>query len=178
MNPANEKNVCANNSISGERGNSYEETLRLLANIPVPEGLADRVQAGLLATPRQARVLAWPTVLSLSSNWMRATAAVAVAAVVAGGGWGVYSRVQLASPSRAIVMPSHLAAPGSFCNAGAMRTPQTLNGPQVAQPAAPTAQQAAIPAKPSNSAVPKVTHQARPRKATRTRTEVVQPAVK
>jgi hypothetical protein len=135
MNPANQKNVCANNSVTSDQPNSYEQTLRLLATIPVPQGLADRVQAGLRSALRQSRVLAWPAALKPDSNWMRAAAAAAIVAVVGGGGWGVYSRVQPASPSRAIVMPSHLAAPGGFSNAGAMRTPQTLNGPQVAQPA-------------------------------------------
>lgn len=134
MNPANQKNLCANSSGTSGQRNSYEQTLRLLATIPVPQGLAERVQAGLRSTPRQKRVLAWPAAFKPDSNWMRAAAAAAIVTVVGGGGWGVYSRVQPASPSRAIVMPSHLAAPGGFSNAGAMRTPQTLNGPQVTQP--------------------------------------------
>ncbi len=134
LKPANQKNLCANNSGTSDQPNLYEQTLRLLATIPVPQGLADRVQADLRSASRQKRVLAWPAALKPDSNWMRAAAAAAIVTVVGGGGWGVYSRVQPASPSRAIVMPSHLAAPGGFSNAGAMRTPQTLNGPQVVQP--------------------------------------------
>jgi hypothetical protein len=129
-------------SASGE----FESTLRLIAGLPAPEGLAERVQAGLLAAPcaasgratGRARILAWPAALRLENGWLqsslaRSAAAAAIAAVVAGGGWGVYSRVQFNQPQRGIALP-HLAAPGGFSSAGAMRTPQTLNGPMAARP--------------------------------------------
>jgi hypothetical protein len=45
------------------------------------------------------------------------------------GGWGVYSRVQPAQSPKVIAMPQRVNTPGGFSNAGAMRTPQTLNGP-------------------------------------------------
>ena len=123
-------------SASGE----FESTLRLIASLPAPEGLAERVQAGLEAAPAagRARILAWPAALRLENGWLqsslaRSAAAAAIAAVVAGGGWGVYSRVQFNQPQRGIALP-HLAAPGGFSSAGAMRTPQTLNGPMAARP--------------------------------------------
>jgi hypothetical protein len=66
---------------------------------------------------------------------MRSAAAAAIAFVVAGGGWGVYSRVQTLQPARAISIPVQAAAPGGFAGAGAIRTPQTLNGPVLTHPA-------------------------------------------
>ncbi len=107
----------------------YEETLRLIAELPAPEGLEARVVAALRRAPRTGRLLAWPAALRLEGGWMRAAAAAAIVAVVAGGGWGV---VRLGQPGQAaggnVVMP-HLAAPGGFSTGGAMRTPQTLHGP-------------------------------------------------
>jgi len=116
----------------------FEETLRLLANLPVPEGLTERVQAGLQARgAAPARILRWP--VWRGQNWMqsglaRGLAAAAIVCMVAGGGWGVYSRVQPSQPVRGIALP-HVGAPGGFAGAGAMRTPQTLNAPVVVHPA-------------------------------------------
>jgi len=135
-----------------------EETLRLIANLPAPEGLAERVQAGLRAAslsasnPVRAKILHWPVALRLDHGWMRGAAAAAIVFAVAGGGWGIYSRVAPAPrtpQTRGIALP-RVAAPGGFGGAGAMRTPQTLNGPTVVQPAtahsATPAPQAAKPA--------------------------------
>lgn len=112
-----------------------EEALRVIANLPAPAGLEDRIHAALRAAPRTAHVLAWPTGLHVESSWMRTAAAAAIVMVVAGGGWGIYTRVQRVQPARAIVMPAHMPAAGGFSSAGAMRTPQTLPGPTVTQPA-------------------------------------------
>ena len=135
---------------AGTAPGSSEETLRLIAQLPAPEGLAERVQAGLRAAslsasnPVRTRILHWPVALQLDnawmrsdwmrSAWMRSAAAAAIVFVVAGGGWGIYSRVAPAPQARGIALP-HVAAPGGFSGAGAMRTPQTLNGPTVAHPA-------------------------------------------
>lgn len=131
MNHPNQKSV-PNESVSAE------ETLRLIARLPAPEGLEERVQAGLHADrssePRTARILDWPVVLRPGSNWMRSAAAAAIVFVVVGGGWGVYTRVQQTQPARVIAMPPRVVAPGGFSSAGAMRTPNTLNGPVVAHP--------------------------------------------
>jgi len=135
------------NGIAGDSGSGgYEETLRLLAGLPAPTGLEERVQARLALAPPQARVLSWPTVVQPGFAWAqsaiaRGAAAAAIAVVVLGGGWGVYSRVQPAQSEQGMVLP-HVAVPGGFAGAGAMRTPQTLNGPVV-----PPATKAAMPSK-------------------------------
>ena len=130
-------NQSAHNSIStAERDNtsgSAETTLRLIANLPAPGGLEDRVIAGVKATPRTARVLHWPSRLYPTGSWVRGAAAAAIVFVVAGGGWGIYTRVQPSQTTKVIVMP-RAGTGGSFSNAGAMRTPQTVNGPVVAAP--------------------------------------------
>ena len=74
-----------------------EKTLRLVASLPAPEGLADRVQEELRTAPR-GRLLQWPTAL-LAGAWMtspalRGAAAAAIVCIVAGGGWRIYSHVQ------------------------------------------------------------------------------------
>lgn len=121
----------------------FEATLRLIASLPAPEGLAERMQAGLRAATgasgSRARVLAWPEALRSRNGWLqsslaRSAAAAAIAAVVAGGGWGVYSRVQPKQSNRAIIVSPRVAVPGGFSSAGAMRTPQTLNGPVAVRP--------------------------------------------
>jgi hypothetical protein len=139
-----------------------DETLRLIARLSAPDGLEERVQAGLRAATLtelpKARILRWPVALRLDITslqnlaWMqnlaRAAAAAAIVAVVVGGGWGISSRFQPAQPSSAIAVPPHGAGQtgqGGFSSAGAMRTPQTLNGPVVAHPAALVTQ----PAKPA-----------------------------
>ena len=134
----------------GDRGSvtpsPAEETLRLIARLSAPEGLENRVQAGLRAKSTvqgRAPILQWPMALRLDHAWMRsslarAAAAAAIVAVVVGGGWGVISRVQPAQPARAVATPPRVSAQGSFSSAGAMRTPQTLNGPVVAHAAAVT----------------------------------------
>lgn len=137
---------------SGAAPGEAEETLRLIARIPAPAGLEERVQAGLRAArlsaapgtgSRNARILSWPVHPRLESSWMRSAAAAAIVFVVVGGGWGVYSRVQPVQPARVIVLPPRVAAPGGFSSAGAMRTPQTLNGPVVTHPATANAAKAA-----------------------------------
>jgi hypothetical protein len=113
-----------------------EETLRLLAKLPAPDGLEDRVKAGLRSAPRRGMVIAWP--LS-SAGWvhsmgMRAAAAAAIVLAVAGGGWGVYSHIQVAPVPSALVEPQLPNGAGRFSTAGAVRVPQTVEGPTVAAP--------------------------------------------
>jgi len=135
-----------------------DETLRLIARISAPEGLEERVQAGLRAASvarnsaaGKARILRWPVALRLENAWLQNLARAAAAAIVAmvvGVGWGISSRFQPAKPSSAIAVPPHGAGQsgqGGFSSAGAMRTPQTLNGPVVAHSAA-VAPQTAKPA--------------------------------
>jgi hypothetical protein len=145
-----------------------EQTLRLIARLPVPEGLEDRVRTGLAAertsSRRTATVLQWPAGFRPASSWMRAAAAAAIVFVVVGGGWGVYSRVQPPQSAKVIVMPPRVVSPSGFSNAGAMRTPNTLNGPIIANPANANSPQpktlapaAKKPVRRASSALPKKT---------------------
>lgn len=125
-------NSNPHNPGNGECG---EETLRLIASLPAPEGLEERVHQSLRAAPRQGRVLTWPAGMrarvSFRSNSFRTAAAAAIVFVVVGGGWGVYSRVQTGQSGKVVVMPAPLTNGGGFSGAGAIRTPETLPGPKV-----------------------------------------------
>jgi|GEM_PF-819674 len=126
-------------SASASGFSSAEETLRLIASLPAPDGLEDRVHAALSAVPRRGRVLGWPRALRAESGWLRGAAAAAIVFVVAGGGWGVYTRVESTQieqnqPAKVIVMPARMPTAGGFSGAGAMRTPLTLPGPEAPQP--------------------------------------------
>jgi hypothetical protein len=129
---------------------SAEDTLRIVANLPAPAGLEDRVHAALhlartedsqrrlngsgpndAQVDRRGRVLAWPSALKPQTGWMRTAAAAAIVFVVAGGGWGVYTRVEQNRPARILVMPPRLGAASGLSSAGAKRTPETLTGPKV-----------------------------------------------
>lgn len=138
MNPF-KQNAFLNNTEANAVLSPAEETLRLIASLPVPERLAERVQVGLRARSSAAsskgRVLSWPSRPRLNGNWMRSAAAAAIVFVVVGGGWGVYSRVQPAPSARVIATPPRVAAPSGFSTGGARRTPQTLQGPVVPHPA-------------------------------------------
>jgi len=142
MNSPNQKTLVGSSA-------EFENTLRLIARLSPPEGLEERVQARLRAkadmAPGKTRILRWPEAQWIQ-NLARAAAAAAIVAVVVGGGWGVLSRFQPSQPSNAITVPPHGGGQGGFSSAGAMRTPQTLNGPVVAHPATatPEADKAAI----------------------------------
>jgi hypothetical protein len=128
----NSDKVVGNDTSPQSAPYDVDATLRLIAGLPAPEGLEDRVNAKLRSAPRHARILEWPERFRSDGQWMRNAAAAAIAFVVVGGGWGVYSRVQ---PAKIIAMPSHISAPGSFSSGGAMRTPQTITGPVLTHPA-------------------------------------------
>lgn len=122
-------------------GSDAEETLRLIASLPAPEGLEERVHAGLRSAPRRARILEWPTdgllQTGMAGSWMRGAAAAAIVLVVAGGGWGIYTRVQTVQPARELAMPAGAGSSAGFANAGAMRTPETLKTPVELHPVKP-----------------------------------------
>jgi hypothetical protein len=131
-------NSNPHNAMNADSG---EETLRLIAGLPAPAGLEERVHKALRAAPRKGRVLAWPARFRaktvMESNWMRAAAAAAIVFVVVGGGWGVYSRVQPGPAGKVIVMPQRMPSSGGFSGAGAIRTPQTIPGPKVREASHP-----------------------------------------
>lgn len=126
---------------SGSPLGDADRTLRLMAGLPAPEGLEDRIHAKLRNAPRSGfragRILQWPAGLRSTGQWirssaMRGAAAAAIVFVVAGGGWGIYTRVQ---PNKVIVMPARMGSQG-FSGAKAMRTPDPFAAPRVAVPAA------------------------------------------
>src|SRR5579863_4875696 len=116
-----------------------EETLRLVASLPSPEGLEERIHISLQSTAQdrgagRGRILSWPGTLRPESGWMRGAAAAAIVFVVAGGGWGVYQGVELNQPPKVIVMPARIPGARGFGSAGAVRIPQTLPGPKAPEP--------------------------------------------
>jgi hypothetical protein len=121
------------NSQNPSHGNA-EETLRLIASLPAPEGLEGRIHAALRTAPHEGRLLAWPAPLKQGRDWMRTAAAAAIAFVIAGGGWSVYRQVAPLHTGNRITLAPHGVAPGGFSGAGAIRTPQTLNGPVLTHP--------------------------------------------
>jgi hypothetical protein len=157
---------------TGNTANDVEATLRLIAGLPAPEGLEDRVNASLRtaqrSAPRKGRILAWPAVSGPGRDWMRSAAAAAIVFVVAGGGWGIYTHVQ---PAKGIAAPPRVAPPAGFSSAGAMRTPNTLNGPEVKQPVTVKPQPAKNPAK-------KPLHRGKPAAANKTAAQPVALAAK
>lgn len=114
-----------------------EETLRLIASLPAPEGLEERVHRSLGAAPavrrtlRRGQLLAWPAPPGAGRDLVRTAAAAAIAFVIAGGGWGVYRQVQPRRTANEIPFVSHGTKTGGLAPASAMRTPQTLHGPVV-----------------------------------------------
>lgn len=139
---ANSHNSIAGNGASRQVSSQAEETLRLIATLEAPEGLERRVHEALRSAPQARKVLDWPIASAHGwmQGWVRSAAAAAIVFVVAGGGWGVYSRVQLSQPAKVIAMPAPATTPGGFSSAGAMRTPQTLNGPVLTHPERPKTQ--------------------------------------
>lgn len=114
-----------------------ERTLRLIASLPAPDGIEDRVKSGLRGTPIQTGVIGWP----LSPNragwaqisYLRAAAAAAIVLMVAGGGWGVYAHFGQAPSPDANVVPQRIDG-GGFSSAQARRTPKTVEGPTIVVP--------------------------------------------
>jgi hypothetical protein len=139
------------NSNSGDAAaRDAEVTLRLIANLPAPDGLEDRVLNGLRSAPRSGRILKWP-----GQDWLRTAAAAAIVFVVLGGGWEIYSRVQ---PGNLVAVPTHTGTAGGFSNAGAVRVPQTVPPPVAAMPAQPQPSEVK-PAKKAHSKVEPGTNQ-------------------
>jgi len=134
-----------------------EDTLRLIANLPAPVGLENRIKTGLASAPGSARILTWRQPLSPARGWMystlaRAAAAAAIVAIVAGGGWGIYSRVPPA-PSADLISVPQLAAPqgAGFSSAGAKRVPETLEGPVLKHPVPPPTETNVLEKMPSST---------------------------
>jgi hypothetical protein len=119
-----------------------EQTLQIIARLPVPKGLEGRIVKAIRSAPRRGLLLGWPSPFDLRRQWMRTVAAASIAFVVAGGSWGVCWRVQQGQPAKLIVLPAHVSAPGTFSGAAAIRTPQTLSGPVLTHSAKATSRSA------------------------------------
>lgn len=140
------------NEFSLSPTSAAEETLRLVAKLPAPDGLVDRVQQKLRTAARPARVFAWPLGAGTFrySAAMRGAAAAAIVLIVSGGGWSIYSHVQPLPVASPMATPARIGG-GGFSSAGAMRTPDSPNGPVIthvikAVPPAPAAQKKPAPA--------------------------------
>ena len=183
-----QKKVAPDSASPREFSASVDETLRLIAKLPAPAGLEERIQAGvrtaaLQEAPRKARILAWPGGLAGESHWihsagMRVAAAAAIVALVLCGGWGILTHVQTAQPPTAAVQPPHPAATGGFSSAGAMRTPQTLNGPVVKQPVTALPQSAKPAAKAAPAAMQTQLERSNSASAGKAIVQPVQPSAK
>jgi hypothetical protein len=126
-----QKAFDSNSNSFGRAAHDAEATLRLIATLPTPVGLEKRVIARVRSAPRSGRVLSWPGLVNPTENWFRTAAAAAIVFVVIGGGWEVNSRVQSIS---SVAAPPSTGAAGAFSNAGAVRVPQSLPAPVIAQP--------------------------------------------
>jgi len=131
---------------------SGEDTLRLIASLPAPEGLTDRVKANLRTAPSAGKILMWRAPLVPARGWMytslaRGAAAAAIVCIVAGGGWRIYSHVQPGPSAKVVVMPTPATPAGSgFSTSNATRVPDTLAHPAAPAPEVNAVQK--VPAQP------------------------------
>ena len=111
------------------------ETLRLVARLDAPEGLAERVKTHLARTqeqPARGRVLPWPAAdRVVRTQWLRGAVAAGLLLSVAGGGVSAYRWVAPAPVARTAPAAVRPAPQQNFSTGGAMRTPVTLHGPVV-----------------------------------------------
>jgi hypothetical protein len=117
-----------------EAQEEYMRTLHLLTQVEPPKGLAERVQSRLEDEPRRRThrgLLHLFDPLTPWGNWMRGLAAAAIVAILAGGCWEVFSRshAPAVTPSASLAAPSTTTTGNGFTSAGAVRKPQTLDGP-------------------------------------------------
>jgi hypothetical protein len=109
-----------------------ERTLRLVAGLDAPLGLAERVKARVApaqAAPARGRLLAWPQSRAGRAQWLRGAIAAGLLAAVAAGGAVAYRWVAPASMAHTAPATARPAVQQKFSTAGAMRTPLTLQGP-------------------------------------------------
>lgn len=117
-----------------------EETLRMLAKLPAPDGISARVQASLRSAPRRSSLSGVGAVFGMS-GWMhsaalRTAAAAGIVCVVAGGGWKIYSRVQMSAGMQGVAVPVRVSpvtgSEGGFSTSGAIARPDPLKAPVIA----------------------------------------------
>jgi hypothetical protein len=113
-------------------GHDAEETLRLVAAMPPPEGLTDRVHAQvghhLLGVARDSTERRGFWSLWMPVRRLQFAGAAVLVIAVAGSTWGVYH----SKSGAAVVRPGGATpATGGFGSAGAVRVPPTLAPIQV-----------------------------------------------
>jgi hypothetical protein len=138
-------NSVGNDASRVSGADQAEVTLRLIAGLPAPQGLEDRIHAAVLTARPRARVFEWPVSRPWQTGWLRGAAAAAIVCMVAGGGWGIYSHVQPGQTAPSVQL--HGTSGGHFGTIGAVRRPQTLDGPTVTQAIPVKAPQPATAAK-------------------------------
>jgi hypothetical protein len=127
------QNQAVRTGTADSGSDSGEDTLRVIANLPAPDGLVDRVQTRLRTAPHAGRVLAWPLAFA-PGGWgygsaMRGAAAAAIVCIVAGGCWRIYSHVQPGPSARIIVMPTTAGPARGFSIGGSVHMPDPARGP-------------------------------------------------
>ena len=108
---SNPHNLTTSESASESAFSPAEETLRLVASLPAPDGLEDRVNAALSAAERRGRVLAWPRAIRPESGWMRTAAAASLPNLPRT--WARMARWVSAAISGVAVLPVPMAQTGS-----------------------------------------------------------------
>lgn len=139
--------------LEARAGREAEETLRLVAKIPAPEGLEERVQRRLDAEvlrSAERRHSVWS--LWMPGRKLQFAGAAVLSAAVAGSAWSVYHGQRLAADAnaaakQAVPAPAKSPAGSGFTPAGAVAVPHTLAPIHVAP--APKRKPTAASTKPS-----------------------------
>lgn len=128
-----------------------DETLRLMAKMPAPEGLEERVQRRVdaeMLRGEEQRHSVWS--LWMPRRKLQFAGAAVLAAAVAGSAWSVYHGQRAAGNAavkQAAPAPAKSAAGNGFTPAGAVAVPHTLAPIHVAP--APKRKPGAVSTKPS-----------------------------
>lgn len=125
--------VITGGAAATRAGEEFDRTLRLLAQVEVPEGLAARVKARLHEAAG-GNVIEWPRTVSTGGIWLRRAAAAAIAIAVGGGSWAIYSAANGAlEAARKGAVPAVLPSrqQGDFGTAGSMKKANPLMAPRV-----------------------------------------------
>ncbi len=107
-----------------------EHSLRLIASLPAPVGIEERVKCGLQDASSQTAVIAWPFIPRrgwAQVSYLRAAAAAAIVLMVAGGGWGSPCAFRAGAFAAGNAVPQRIERRRSF-RGGSKRTPKTVDG--------------------------------------------------
>lgn len=110
-----------------------EATLRLLAQLPPPNGLADRVHRSLANAPGPSAASGFWSLWRPVHRLQFAAAAVLVTAMAASS-WTILASRHPATPATKAVAPAPAPQPSAFSTAGAEHRPSTLKPIKVPPP--------------------------------------------